>query len=96
MKPEIYVVRIYRRTRDQPRRILGVVEATDTERRAHFASLADLAAILGAPRTHLRRSAPTSTDPSKARKKPPSGMSNGPTATGDHGEAPRRIAVSSR
>ena len=62
VKPETYVVRIYRRTRDEPRKVLGVVEAPGKGRWARFGSLADLVAILGAPRSHLRRRTATASD----------------------------------
>jgi len=68
VKPETYVVRIYRRTRDEPRKVLGVVEAPGKGRWARFSSLADLVAILGAPRSHLRRGAATPPDTIEAQE----------------------------
>lgn len=54
MLPEIYIVRIYRRKSRDPRQLVGLVETPGGSRIARFASLADLSAILGTPRTHLK------------------------------------------
>jgi hypothetical protein len=62
IKPETYVVRIYRRAHGQPRKALGVVETADSGRSARFEDLADLIAILVAPRSRLGRS-PAARDP---------------------------------
>ena len=55
MLPEVYIVRIYRRGRSF--QLVGRVEAPGGCRGARFESLAELAAILGTPRTHLKKSA---------------------------------------
>jgi len=54
MQPESYVVRVYRRSQGDPRKIVGVVEAPGSRRQAAFRGLAELLAILAAPRRHLR------------------------------------------
>jgi len=61
--PEIYIIRLYRRLPQQLQRIAGLVETPNGSRCASFASLAELTAILGAPRTHLRRVASGKTAP---------------------------------
>jgi len=55
MVPEVYVVRVYRRRLGRRVQLVGRVEAPGGSRYARFASLADLAAILGAPRMHLKK-----------------------------------------
>ncbi|MBN3788812.1 hypothetical protein [Burkholderia sp. Ac-20353] len=55
MQPESYVVRLYRRTKADPREIVGVVELPANGRQAAFHGLAELCTILTAPRRHLRR-----------------------------------------
>ena len=56
MTPETYIVRVYRRNAGPPKQIAGLVETPGGSLSASFASLAELAAILEAPKTHLRRS----------------------------------------
>jgi hypothetical protein len=55
MQPESYVVRVYRRGNTDPREIVGVVEVPESGRQAVFHGLAELSAILAAPRRRLRR-----------------------------------------
>jgi hypothetical protein len=65
MTPETYIVRIYRRSSGRARQIAGLVETPDGALSASFASLAELADILEAPKTRLHRSEPAeSPDPS--------------------------------
>jgi hypothetical protein len=63
--PEIYIVRVYRRTLKRPGQIAGLVEIPGGSRIANFTSLDDLSAILGAPRAHLRRRAAAEVTPRK-------------------------------
>lgn len=49
VSPGIYVVRVYRRSPGRQLQIIGLGETSGDRRRARFASLAELAAILGAP-----------------------------------------------
>jgi hypothetical protein len=44
---ESYVVRIYRRDPDDPRRVTGLVEAAEPGTRASFRTAADLLRLLG-------------------------------------------------
>jgi hypothetical protein len=56
MAPEIYVLRVYRRSGDPPRQqIVGRVETPGGQLCAGFASLMELSAILESPKDHLRR-----------------------------------------
>ncbi len=55
MQPESYVVRLYRRTKADPRDIVGVVELPANGRQAAFRGLAELCTILATPGRHLRR-----------------------------------------
>jgi hypothetical protein len=55
MPPEIYILRIYRRTGDRSREIAGRVETPSGKRCAGFAGLGELCAILESPNAHLRR-----------------------------------------
>lgn len=45
--PESYLIRIYRRDPQDPRRIAGVVELIEQERTEHFKSAEELMRILG-------------------------------------------------
>jgi hypothetical protein len=47
--PEIYIVRVYRRTLKRLGQIAGLVETPGGLRIANFVSVSDLSAILGAP-----------------------------------------------
>lgn len=58
MPNESYVVRIYRRPRDDATQIVGIVEAPGGGRQAAFRDAAELGAILAQPRRHLRRPPP--------------------------------------
>jgi len=53
--PETYILRIYRRSLDPPRDIVGRVETPSGEFGAGFATFAQLSAILESPKTFLRR-----------------------------------------
>jgi hypothetical protein len=55
MRPETYILRIYRRRRDPPQQIAGRVETPSGELCAGFVTLAELSEILAAPKTHLHR-----------------------------------------
>jgi hypothetical protein len=55
MTPETYVLRVYRRSDDPPRQIVGRVETPGGQLCASFASLVELSAILESPREFLRR-----------------------------------------
>jgi len=55
MPPEIYVLRIYRRTGDRSREIAGRVETPSGKLCAGFSGIAELCAILESPNAHLRR-----------------------------------------
>jgi hypothetical protein len=55
MTPETYVLRVYRRSGDPPRQIVGRVETPGGHLCAGFASLMELSAILESPKDHLRR-----------------------------------------
>jgi hypothetical protein len=53
MRPETYILRIYRRRRDLPQQIAGRVETPGGELCAGFSTLAELSKILELPKTHL-------------------------------------------
>jgi hypothetical protein len=55
MTPEVYILRIYRRSVDPPRDIAGRVETPSGELGAGFATLAQLSAILESPKASLRQ-----------------------------------------
>jgi hypothetical protein len=55
MKPETYIVRIYRRSNRPSPSVAGLLETPDGKRSISFASLAELSAILRVPRESLRR-----------------------------------------
>jgi hypothetical protein len=55
MPPEIYILRIYRRTGGRSGEIAGRVETPSGKLCAGFASLMELSAILESPKDHLRR-----------------------------------------
>ena len=46
MSTESYVVRIYRRTRDDPHAVLGVLEAVDSEWQQPFSTIEQLLQLL--------------------------------------------------
>jgi len=54
--PEIYILRVYRRTADQVRQIVGLIETPGGSLAASFTNLTELTAILEAPKKHLHRS----------------------------------------
>jgi hypothetical protein len=54
MRPETFIVRIYRRGGRRSHETIGLVETPGSTRQAHFRSLAELAVILSAPRAHMR------------------------------------------
>ena len=55
MTPEIYVLRVYRRSGDPPRQqIVGRVETPGGQLYAGFANLMELSAILESPKDHPR------------------------------------------
>ena len=55
MTPETYVLRVYRRSGDPPRQIVGRVETPGGQLCARFASFVELTAILESPKDYLRR-----------------------------------------
>lgn len=44
-----YIVRIYRRTKDKPEEIIGLVEHVDTQDQFRFHNLQELCAIIAGP-----------------------------------------------
>lgn len=52
--PESYLVRIYRRDEQDPRRVAGLVEMIERERTESFKSADDLMRILGIDGGHAR------------------------------------------
>jgi hypothetical protein len=59
MRRESYVIRIYRRGQANAGELVGIVESPESGRQAPFRGLAQLSAILAAPRRHLHRAART-------------------------------------
>jgi hypothetical protein len=53
MKPEVFIVRIYRRGPRRGLELVGRVETPGGARHARFGSLAELAAILNSPRARM-------------------------------------------
>jgi hypothetical protein len=59
VRPETFIVRVYRRSPRRGFEVVGRVETPGGTRHARFASLAELAAILSSPRAHMRRTGET-------------------------------------
>lgn len=57
MKPEVYVVRIYRRSHRRGFQLVGRLETPGGARHASFASFTELAAILSSPRARMTSAA---------------------------------------
>jgi hypothetical protein len=55
MKPETYILRVYRRSGGPSRQIVGRLETPGGQVCAGFASLAELAAILKSPNDFIHR-----------------------------------------
>ena len=59
MRPEIYILRIYRRSVDPSHEFAGRVETPSGDFGAGFATLAQLSTILESPKAFLRRADPS-------------------------------------
>lgn len=55
MRPETFIVRVYRRGPRRGFEVVGRVETPGGTRQARFCSLAELVAILSSPRTHMTK-----------------------------------------
>jgi hypothetical protein len=67
MIPETYIVRIYRRTGGPQQQIAGSIETPGAFCKG-FASLTELIAILGTPKSHLQPAPPSDTSSSSEMK----------------------------
>jgi len=74
VRPETYIVRIYRRMRSPSRKIAGRVETPNGKLFASFATSTELTAILESPKAHLRGGAGARSKTLQLKASVPKGM----------------------